>query len=57
MDYKTLTDEDLATCIQNATAERDRRARLISLPRQISILTATYLADGGNLDELTSTDG
>ena len=55
MDYKNLTTEELTACIQAATQERDRRQRLEQIPRQMQILTDTYIADGGDPQGLNTT--
>lgn len=48
MDLKALTDDQLDTLRIEVLTEQERRARLASIPTQITALAADYRAGGGD---------
>lgn len=57
MDLTTLTDDDLDALRVDVLNEQERRARLASIPVQISDLAARYIADGGDPADLQIPQG
>lgn len=54
MDIRELTGEELEDLRISIGVEIERRQSLETIPVQIAGLTATYLAAGGDPDELTA---
>lgn len=53
MELETLTDEELDQLRRDTLTEQERRQAIATIPAQILALTATYLAGGGNPEDLT----
>lgn len=54
MDIRELTDEELEQLRLELGVEIERRQSLVTIPVQIASLTDTYIAAGGDPDELTT---
>ncbi|MDF1705075.1 MAG: hypothetical protein P1U38_09900 [Aeromicrobium sp.] len=52
MDLTTLTDDELATHLNDVLNEQERRANLARIPQQIADLRERYVADGGDPADL-----
>ena len=48
MDFKTLTDQELADTINAGLAEQERRQALANTAAQVEALTARFTAGGGD---------
>jgi alkanesulfonate monooxygenase SsuD/methylene tetrahydromethanopterin reductase-like flavin-dependent oxidoreductase (luciferase family) len=48
MNLRELSDEDLATHLDEVLNEQERRARLARAPEQVAAMAAQYVADGGD---------
>lgn len=58
MNLRELSDQDLATHLDEVLNEQERRARLARAPEQVAAMAAQYVADGGDkaaiIDALTA---
>lgn len=52
MELTTLTDEQLADHLNAVVNEQERRQRLAMVPGQMAAMTARYVEDGGDKEEL-----
>lgn len=53
MDLKTLTDEQLEQHRVDVLTEQERRQRLATAPQQVTQIAQAFVADGGDISELT----
>lgn len=52
MDFAPLTDEELSNHLNAVLLEQERRSSLASIPGQVSALSATFQAGGGDIGVL-----
>ena len=57
MDYKNMTDEQLAEARTSILIEQERRANLEQIPYTIQELSSKYKDGGGNREELLKAVG
>ena len=53
MDLRTLTDDELEQHRVDVLTEQERRQRLATAPQQVTQIAQAFVADGGNISELT----
>lgn len=53
MDLRTLTDEELEQHHVDVLTEQERRQRLATAPQQVTQIAQAFVADGGDISELT----
>ena len=53
MDLKTLTDDELEQHRVDVLTEQERRQRLSTAPQQVAQIAQAFVADGGDISELT----
>ena len=53
MDLRTLTDEQLEQHRVAVLTEQERRQRLATAPQQVTQIAQVFVADGGDISELT----
>ena len=53
MDLGTLTDEQLEQHRVDVLTEQERRQRLATAPQQVTQIAQAFVADGGDISELT----
>ena len=53
MDLRTLTDEQLEQHRVDVLTEQERRQRLATAPQQVTQIAQAFVADGGDISELT----
>ena len=57
MDYKNMTDEQLAEARTSILIEQERRANLAQIPATIQELSAKYTDGGGDREDLLKAVG